>query len=115
MLSPARFNRWALCTSRSRIASATLPIVEDLQQVAALFRRQAGEPPVVEDQQLRPGDALEQSSMPAVTAGEPQCIEQPWHAIVEHRANRLNLAGESMRDPKNKTARRGKLDTDGAA
>ena len=32
-----------------------------------------------------------------------------------HSAHRLNLAGESMRDPKNKTARRGKLDTDGAA
>ena len=32
-----------------------------------------------------------------------------------HSAHRLNLAGESMRDPRNKTVRRGKLDTDGAA
>ena len=32
-----------------------------------------------------------------------------------HSAHRLNLAGESLRDPKNKTARRGKLDTDAAA
>ena len=32
-----------------------------------------------------------------------------------HSAHRLNLAGESMRDPRNKTARRGKLDTDAAA
>ena len=31
-----------------------------------------------------------------------------------HSAHRLNLAGESLRDPKNKTARRGKLDTDAA-
>ena len=29
-----------------------------------------------------------------------------------HSAHRLNLAGESMRDPKNKTVKRGKLDTD---
>ena len=32
-----------------------------------------------------------------------------------HSAHRLNVAGESMRDPKNKTAKRGKLDTDTAA
>ena len=51
-----------------------------------------------------------------------------WHEIIAnptvadaildrlvHSAHRLNLAGESMRDPKNKTAKRGKLDTDGAA
>ena len=32
-----------------------------------------------------------------------------------HSAHRLNLTGDSMRDPKNKTVRRGKLDTDAAA
>ncbi len=32
-----------------------------------------------------------------------------------HSAHRLNLAGDSMRDPKNKTVRRGKLDTDTTA
>ncbi len=32
-----------------------------------------------------------------------------------HSAHRLNLVGESLRDPKNKTAKRGKLDTDAAA
>ena len=32
-----------------------------------------------------------------------------------HSAHRLNLAGESMRDPRNKTVKRGKLDTDAAA
>jgi DNA replication protein DnaC len=32
-----------------------------------------------------------------------------------HSAHRLNLAGDSMRDPRNKTVRRGKLDTDSAA
>ena len=31
-----------------------------------------------------------------------------------HSAHRLNLVGDSMRDPKNKTVRRGKLDTDAA-
>ena len=42
-----------------------------------------------------------------------------WHEMIVdrlmHSAHRLNLAGESMRDPKNKTAKRGKLDTDTAA
>ena len=32
-----------------------------------------------------------------------------------HSAHRLNLAGESLRDPRNKTVQRGKLDTDAAA
>ena len=32
-----------------------------------------------------------------------------------HSAHRLNLAGESMREPRNNTAQRGKLDTDAAA
>jgi hypothetical protein len=32
-----------------------------------------------------------------------------------HSAHRLNLVGESLRDPRNKTVKRGKLDTDAAA
>ena len=40
-------------------AAAALPIVEDLEQVATLVRRDVGEPPVVEDQQFSACDALE--------------------------------------------------------
>ena len=66
--------------------TASVAVVDDLQQVAALIRRQVGQPPVVEDQQLRARDALEQPGVAAITACERQGIEQPWHAMVEHRA-----------------------------
>ncbi len=50
--------------------AATVPIINDLQEVASLIRRQIGETPVVKDQQFDPGYGLEQAGMPAVTAGE---------------------------------------------
>ena len=110
MLSPLRVSRCALCTSRSRMASAmvglaislvpvldrqlaghdrraaAVPIVDDLQEVAPLIGRQRGEAPVVEDQQIDAREGLEQPCMPAVAACERQRIEQPWHAMIEHRA-----------------------------
>lgn len=46
--------------------------------------------------------------------GDPTLADAILDRLV-HSAHRLNLAGESMRDPKNKTVRRGKLDTDAAA
>jgi hypothetical protein len=66
--------------------TAPLPIVEDLQQIAALVRRDVSEPPVVEDQQRRAGDGLEQPCVPAVAARQRQRVEQPWHTVVENRA-----------------------------
>ena len=36
-------------------AAATMPVIDDLQQITALARRQAGKPPVVQDQQFDTG------------------------------------------------------------
>ena len=61
-------------------------IVNDLQEVTPLIRRQIGETPVVEDQQFDTGYGLEQTCMLAIAACQRQRIEQPWHALIEHRA-----------------------------
>ena len=59
-------------------AAASMSIVDDLEEVAALIRCQVGEAPVIEDQQLDARDGLEQACKPAVTACQRQGIEQPW-------------------------------------
>lgn len=51
-------------TGHDRRATA-LPVIEYFQEIAALIRRQMAKPPVVEDQQLRAGDALEQATIAA--------------------------------------------------
>jgi hypothetical protein len=58
-------------------AAAPLSVIEDLQEVAALFRCHIGKPPVIVDQQLRAGDAFEQTHMAAIAARKRQRIEQP--------------------------------------
>ena len=52
--------------------------------------------------------------MPQAPTDHPTVADAILNRLV-HSAHRLNLTGESLRDPKNKTAKRGKLDTDGAA
>src|SRR5204863_8842440 len=108
-LSPLRLSRCALCTSRSRMASAIVgsPMIScqcstgswlvimverarvdlhDLQKVAALLGRHGREAPIVEDQQLDACQAPEQPVEPSVAAGERQRIEEPGHPVVEDGA-----------------------------
>ena len=49
-------------------AATARTIVENLQQVAALFGRHVGKTPIVQDQQLAAGDGLEQSRMTAIAS-----------------------------------------------
>src|SRR5271163_710964 len=41
---------------------------------------------VVEDQKLDTGEALEEACIPPIAACQRKCVEQAWHAIVEHRS-----------------------------
>ena len=50
--------------------AAAVPIVDDLEEIAALLGRQRREAPVVEDQQLDAGQGLEQPGVAAVAACE---------------------------------------------
>ena len=63
-----------------------MAIVDDFEQVATLLRGQRGEPPVVEDQKLDTGEALEEAYIPSVAARQCKCVEQAWYAIIEHRS-----------------------------
>ena len=66
--------------------AAIVPIVDDLEEVAALLGGERGEAPIVEDQQLDARQALEEPRMTPVAACECQGIEQPWHAMIEDGA-----------------------------
>ena len=67
-------------------AAASVPIVEDLQEVAALIGRRVGEPPVVKDQELDAREGLKQARVPTVTACKRERIEQPRQAVIEDGA-----------------------------
>ena len=71
-------------TGHNRRAAA-MAIVDDFEQVAALLRGQWGQPPVIEDQKLDTGEALEEAYIPSVAARQCKCVEQAWYAIIEHR------------------------------
>src|ERR1700693_3511519 len=72
-------------TGHNRRAAA-MAIVDDFEQVAALLRGQWGQPPVIEDQKLDTGEALEEAYVPSVAARQCKCVEQAWDAIIEHRS-----------------------------
>src|SRR5260370_9493500 len=62
-----------------------MTIVDDFGQVAALLRGQRRQPPVVEDQKLDTGEALEEACIPSIAACQRKCVKQAWDAIIEHR------------------------------
>jgi len=61
-------------------------IVDDFEQVATLLRGQRRQPPIVEDQKLNTGEALEQAYIASIAARQRQGIEQAWYAMIEHRS-----------------------------
>jgi hypothetical protein len=54
-------------TGQDRRAAA-VAIVDDFEQVAALLRGQRRQPPVVEDQKLDMGEALEEACIPSIAS-----------------------------------------------
>ena len=66
--------------------AASVPIVEDLQKIAALIGRRVGEPPVVKDQELVAREGRKQARVPTVTPCKRERIEQPRQAAVEDGA-----------------------------
>ena len=68
-------------TGQDRRAAA-VAIVDDFEQVAALLRGQWRQPPVIEDQKLDTGEALEEAYIPSVAARQCKCVEQAWYAII---------------------------------
>jgi hypothetical protein len=65
---------------------AAVSIVDDFEEIAALLDGHGREPPVVEDKQLDPGQAGQQTPVAAIAASECECLEQPRQAVIEDGA-----------------------------
>src|SRR5712671_1667240 len=65
--------------------TAAVAVIDDFEQIAALLRGQRRQPPVVEDQKLDTGEALEEACIPSIAACQRKRVEQAWYAIIEHR------------------------------
>ena len=57
-------------------------VLDDLEEIAALVSVETLRPPVVEDQQVDPGEGLAEPRISAVTAGEREGGKQARHAMV---------------------------------
>ena len=62
--------------------AAAVAIVDDFEQVAALLRSQRCEPPIVEDQKLDTGEALEEAYIPSVATCQRKCVVSAGNALV---------------------------------
>jgi hypothetical protein len=60
-----------------------VPILHDLQEVAALLSDHGGKSPIVEDQKLDASQALEEPSVMAVAACKRERIEGSRQALIE--------------------------------
>src|SRR6201995_5177797 len=66
--------------------SAAVAIVDDLQQIASLFSGERCQSPVIEDEDLHAGQALEHAGIATVTPGETKPFQHARHALIEHGA-----------------------------
>src|SRR4029453_17999065 len=55
---------------------AIMPIVDDLHQIAAPVGGQGGDAPVIENQQLHPGQALEHAAVTAIAASKAEGLQE---------------------------------------
>ena len=62
-----------------------MPVLDDLQQVAALLVVELLRAPVVEDAQVDPGEPAQQLAVATVAAGQGKGGEQPRRTVVGHR------------------------------
>ena len=66
-------------------AAAGVAVVEDLEEVVPSLARERSEPPVVEDEEPRPGEALDELGIRPVAAGEGEFVEEAGDAVVARR------------------------------
>jgi hypothetical protein len=66
--------------------SALMAIVDDFEQIAALFAAQRSPSPIVENEEFDARQRLEKPGVATIAAGERQCPEQARKAMVENGA-----------------------------
>ena len=63
-------------------ATAGIAVVEDFEEVVPPLARERSEPPVVEDEQPRPCEPLDELGTGTVPTGEGELVEEPGDAVV---------------------------------
>ena len=63
-------------------ATAGVAVVEDFEEVVSSLSRERSEPPVVEDEEPRPGEALDELGIRPVAPGEGEFVEEAGDAVV---------------------------------
>ena len=62
--------------------AAPISVLEDFEQMVTGVAIERFEPPVVEDEEINPGNALHARSDAAVAFGQGQFVDQPWQPGV---------------------------------
>jgi len=79
--------------------AAAVPVLKDLEQVAAFLVLHGRERPIVEEEDVHPGELAEEAAVGAVGAGQAEVIEQPGGpAVVGAVAAAAGLVGEGTGD-----------------
>ena len=65
---------------------ASMPVVEDLQEITLLVGCERRQAPVIQDQERDACQGFEEATVASITAREQQGVEQPGQAIVEDGA-----------------------------
>lgn len=72
---------WDLAGDQGR--SAAVAVLQDLEKVDPLSLGEDGDAPVVQDQQIDAGKALQRPAVSPVAAGQRQGLEQARNPLVE--------------------------------
>src|SRR2546425_2754761 len=85
--------------ARDDRGAAAIPVLENLEQVAALLVLRRGQAPVVEEEDVHASELAEQPAVGPVGAGEAEIIEQAGgSAVVGAVAAAAGLVGEGTGD-----------------
>src|ERR1700733_15276461 len=80
--------------------SAAMTVVDDFQQVTPLLRGERGQTPIIEDENLDPGKALEHAGVAPIATRQTETFQHARHTLIEHRAVvALGYLPESTRKP----------------
>src|ERR1700761_576852 len=66
--------------------SATMAVVDDFQQIASLLRGERSQAPIVENEHVDAGEALEHAGIASIAACQTEAFQHARDTLIEHRA-----------------------------
>ena len=60
-----------------------VPIIQQFQQIAAMFVGQRGQPPIIQHHEFRLGKTPEETPIAAIAFGHGQVPEKPWEWQIQ--------------------------------